>query len=96
MRSLVVLNPVGIFKPERVAPAPRLGDLKNKKVGLQWNDKPRGEIALTRVKELLEERFTGVQVKFLPTTNIVRALSEEQLADIMAWKPDAVVGGTAD
>ena len=96
MNSLAVLNPVGIFKPERIAPAPRPRDLKNKKVGLQWNDKPRGEIALTRVKELLEERFKGIQVKFLPTTNIVRALSEEQLADIMAWKPDAVVGGTAD
>lgn len=96
MKRLVVLNPIGVFKPERVAPAPRPKALKNKKIGLHWNEKPRGDIALTRVKELLEERFQGVQTKFLPSTNIVRALSEEQLVEIMAWKPDAVIGGTAD
>jgi len=96
VERLVVLNPIGIFKPERVAPAPRLKDLNNKKIGLHWNEKPRGDIALARVKELLEERFTGVQTRFLPSTNIVRALSEEQLAEIMDWKPDAVVGATAD
>lgn len=96
MERLVVLNPVGIFKPERVAQAPRLKGLNNKKIGLHWNEKPRGDIALTRVKELLEERFTSVQIRFLPSTNIVRALSEEQLAEIMDWKPDAVVGATAD
>jgi hypothetical protein len=96
VERLVVLNPIGIFKPNRVAPAPRLKDLNNKKIGLHWNEKPRGDIALQRVKENLEERFTGVKIKFLPSTNIVRAISEEQFAEIMDWKPDAVIGATAD
>ncbi len=96
MGKLVVLNPIGIFKPDRVTPAPRLKGLNNKKIGLHWNEKPRGDIALARVKELLESKFTGVQVKFLPSTNIVRTISEEQFAEIMDWKPDAVIGSTAD
>jgi hypothetical protein len=96
MDQLVVLNPIGVFKPDRVSPAPRLGDLNNKRIGLQWNEKPRGDIALQRVKELLEERYEGMEVRFLPSTNIVRPLTQDQLDEITAWKPDAVVGGTAD
>ncbi|MBE0481775.1 MAG: hypothetical protein IBX68_12470 [Dehalococcoidia bacterium] len=96
MERLVVLNPIGIFKPDRVPPAPRLKDLNNRKIGLHWNEKPRGDIALERVKEILEERYSGLQTRFLPSTNIVRPLTDEQLSEAMAWKPDAVVGATGD
>ncbi|UCC60310.1 MAG: hypothetical protein JSV02_00355 [Dehalococcoidia bacterium] len=96
MEELTVLNPIGIFKPERVVPATRPKTLNGKRIGLQWNEKPRGDIALLRVKELLEQRFTGVNIEFLPSTNIVRPLTQEQLDEIQEWKPDAVIGGTAD
>ena len=96
MEKLIVLNPIGVFKPERVVPAPRPKNLNGRRIGLQWNEKPRGDVALQRVKELLEKRFTGVEIKFLPSTNIVRPLTQEQLDEIAAWKPDAIVGATAD
>ena len=96
MEKLVVLNPIGVFKPERVAPATRPTDLNNKRIGLHWNEKPRGDVALQRVKELLEQQFTGVETKFLPTTNIVRPITQDQLDEILVWKPDAIVGATAD
>jgi len=58
--SLSVANPVGIliFKP--ILSANRLKELKNKKIGLFWNRKARGDVALNRVKELLSEQFDGM------------------------------------
>ncbi len=63
--SLQILNPTAVLRYTPMPPAKRLPDLKNKKIGLYWNHKARGNIALERVKELLTERYAGVPLNGL-------------------------------
>ncbi len=65
--SLKVLNPVGILNFKHIPPAKRLKDLKSKKIGLYWNHKARGDVALKRVKELLSERFEEMGFEWFET-----------------------------
>jgi hypothetical protein len=65
MYVLEVLHPVASLHGdvEGTPPAPRPKSLEGKRVGLVWNAKRGGEIALDRVGELLQECFKGVTVK---------------------------------
>ena len=74
--SLKVINPVGIHQFTPLIPAKRLKDLRNKKIGLYWNHKARGNIALDRVKELLSEKFQGVTFEWFDTGVSVEAKKE--------------------
>ncbi len=78
--SLSVLNPVAVREFKPMLPAKRLKDLKNRKIGLYWNYKARGDIALSRVKELLSERFEparNTRKKFFLTPLILGLVSRE-------------------
>ena len=61
---LEVLNPVATSQGavEQSSLAPRSKSLDAKKVGLLWNSKPGGDVALSRVGELLQNRFKDVQL----------------------------------
>jgi len=59
MATLEVLNPVAEPEEKYIPPAPRPRDLAGKHVGLYWNIKTGGDIALDRVEALLKERFSG-------------------------------------
>ncbi len=63
-KTLEVLNPVASRQGEigQYSLAPRPKSLNGKKVGLFWNGKRNGDIALTRVGELLKSRFRDVQL----------------------------------
>lgn len=97
MAHLKVFNPVARSVEMRVDPAPRPSDLDGKRVGLYWNMKDGGDVALSRVEERLRERFPGArfvrqqgdkgfQYRYLSATG----------ADRMARDCDVVVGTTAD
>ena len=60
---LEVLNPVSTSQGgiEHTSLAPRLSSLDGKKVGLLWNGKPGGDIALAKAGELLQKRFKGIE-----------------------------------
>ena len=94
MYLLEVLNPVALIKGElEAAPmAPRPATLEGKTVGLVWNGKANGDIALKRVAELLEKRISNVTFKFysgaLPCT---KPLIEKAKAEV-----DVAIGCTAD
>jgi hypothetical protein len=94
MYALEVLHPVASLRGdvEGAPPAPRSKSLQSKRVGLVWNAKRGGEIALDRVGELLQERFKGVTVKRYdggfpnPKTLLQQAIAEN----------DVLVGTTGD
>ena len=69
-KMLEVLNPVAIRQGEvgQCSLAPRPKSLNGKKVGLLWNGKRNGDIALARAGELLKSRFRDVQLIRIDST----------------------------
>ena len=95
--TLQVLNPVARRKEEALANAPRLKSLDGTRVGLYWNHKPGGDIALQRTRELLESRFPGLQVTSY-VGSIGGAYHQVTKDDVkrIAQECVAVVGTTAE
>ena len=102
MTTLTIVNPVAVAKQEtsafKVFPIPaRLAGLAGKTIGLFWNGKNGGQIALRRTRENLERVYAGVKfIDYLGSMGgVMRRASEEQL-DLIARECDAVIGTTAD
>ncbi len=93
--SLNVLNPTAIRKFRPLSPAKRLEDLKNKKIGLYWNTKAHGDLALSRVKELLSERFDGMSFEWFETGPVNEA-SEDWFENVRKSGVNAVIAATGD
>ncbi len=102
MERLTVVNPVAV--PERSTPAaeqfplaPRPSSLSGLTVGLFWNGKNHGDVALHRTAESLSKLFEGVRfVEYLGEKGgLNRYASEEQQRRIIK-ECDVVVGTTAD
>lgn len=72
--------------------ADRPADLAGKVVGLLWNGKAMGDVALRTVGRALEERHPDVEVRFYPGLLPCPPELLEQVAD----ECDVVVGCTAD
>jgi len=92
---LKVLNPVSLIEINPITPAERLKSLKNKKIGLYWNHKARGNIALDRVKELISERFEGTTFEWFETPISAEA-SKEWFENVKKKGVDGVVASTGD
>ena len=93
--SMQVLNPVAVHRFEPLSPAKRLKELKNKKIGLYWNHKAKGDIALDRVKEILSERYEGMTFEWFETLISVEA-SKEWFEKVKKSGVDGVVAATGD
>jgi len=93
--SLRVLNPVGILKYKPIPPAKRLDDLNDKKIGLYWNHKARGDVALNRVGELLTERYKGTSFEWFETPVSVEA-SQEWFRKVKTSGVDGLVASSGD
>lgn len=95
MFLLEVLNPVaqqrGVLTAGSINPRP--STLDDKTVGLLWSGTHGGDVALKRAGEMLQEKFSNVQVNFYTGGNypapphIVKQAAEEC---------DVVIGATAD
>ena len=92
---LQVLNPVALLKFKPIPHAKRLNDLKNRKIGLYWNHKARGNVALDRVKELLSERYEGMTFEWVETPVSTEA-SKEWFANVKKKGVDGIVASTGD
>ena len=57
-----LVNPAGATRIETILLAPRIATLAGKIVGLEWNEKPNGNLFLDRVAELLIEKVPGVKI----------------------------------
>jgi hypothetical protein len=93
--TLRVLNPVGVLRFKPIPYASRLKDLRNKKIGLYWNRKARGNIALDRVRELLSERYEGVTFEWFERSHMLEA-PKEWFENIKNKGVDALVASTGD
>ena len=97
MARLEVLNPVADTVKHDVKAAPRPSDLRGKTVGLYWNMKAGGDIALERAATLLSQRFEGLQFQHFSGTfgsGMRHATAED--ADRIARNCVAVVASTSD
>ena len=91
--TLHVLNPRGeITLPPISSPSPRIPELKGKKIGLYWNEKPGGNHFWNGIEQLLKEK--------LPETAILRYSGAfdlgDELAAKMAKEMDAFLYGVGD
>ncbi|MBI2910257.1 MAG: hypothetical protein HYX92_21655 [Chloroflexi bacterium] len=90
---LEVLNPVAEVRPKAATPARRLDSLSGKKIGLWWNTKSHGDIALSAAAEAIERRFENVAfVRF--TRQLDRQPGPYDLVKKSGC--DAVIGTTGD
>ncbi len=97
MSVIKVRNPVAETVAQKVDPAPRLGDLNGKRIGLYWNMKAGGDVALSRIRERLQERYPGAS--FAEYQGSVGGLMRHCTAadsDRIAKEVDAVIGTTSD
>ena len=94
MYRLDVMNPVApvLGEVEATPMAPRPASLKGKTIGLVWNGKANGDVALRRAGELIQNQIPGVTLKFysgaLPTPTFILNRAKEEV--------DVAIGCTAD
>ena len=90
---LKVFSPVAAQAPLYVPPANRPASLDQKTVGLIWNGKPGGEVALGIVGEAIRKAFPGVKT-FESSWNSY-PFTDSQIEKIVS-NCDVVVGTTGD
>ena len=52
-----LLDPTAEADVQEMAIAPRLSDLQGKRLGILWNEKPNGDVLLSRLQGLLEKHY---------------------------------------
>lgn len=97
MAKLVVANPNSSIDVTSIQPAARVSTLDDKTIGLYWNIKAGGDVALDRVEKLLAERHKSAKfVHYVGSIgSTVRHLTPED-ADAIAAECDVVIGTTGD
>ena len=102
MDRLTIVNPIARAEvdrseADRIEPAPRLADLNGATIGLFWNGKNQGDVALAHTRERLAATYEGVTFVdvFGEKGGLTRYAAPEQL-DLMASTCDAVILTTAD
>jgi hypothetical protein len=93
--TLVVLNPVATIEVARVKPAQRLTDLNNKRIGLFWNRKARGDVALRKIEAVLTQRFSGLECTWFEMQTSI-AIVPEQLKFLKRLRNDAIISASGD
>lgn len=93
--TLTIQNPVAMIEVAGVKPAKRLTDLNNKRFGLYWNRKARGDVALKKIEEVLKQRYSGLTFTWFETFINV-PLSAAQLKTIADLHNDAIISTTGD
>ena len=97
MAKLEILNPQASFRIEAHEPAPRLTELTGKRIGLWWNMKAGGDVALQRTAEILAQRFPGTQcAQYVGSVGAMLRHATAEDATRIAQECDAVVGSTSD
>ncbi|MBU6422889.1 MAG: hypothetical protein KGQ88_02505 [Chloroflexi bacterium] len=92
-----IFNPVAESTLKRLTPAPRRGDLGGKRVGLYWNMKIGGDVALERVSEDLSHAVSGASFTSYRGSvgHMMRHMTAKD-ADKIASECDVVVASTGD
>ena len=97
MAQLELLNPVAETVHQVIQPAPRLTDFKGKRIGLYWNMKAGGDLALARVAEHLTSQYDGLTAQeYVGSVGFIMRHMTPEDADRVARECDAVIGTTSD
>ena len=97
MAKLEILNPQASSVIEAINPAPRLAELTGKNIGLWWNMKAGGDVALDKTSQILTQRFPGTQFKhYVGSVGAMLRHATAEDASKIAQECDAVVGSTSD
>jgi hypothetical protein len=95
-----LVNPEGAARPISLSPASRPATLEGKAVGLAWNGKPGGDIALDEIGALLSQHVPGINLirywRAVPESVSARELSHEVVSAMAACHPDLVIVSQAD
>jgi hypothetical protein len=86
------MNPVAKCTGGDVAPAPRLSTLSDKTIGIYWNTKAGGDVALQRVAEIIQKDFPGVRFN----NYVHHPPTPSDMIEDMLSQCDAVIGSTGD
>jgi len=97
MARLRVFNPVAESVQVTVKPAERLRDLSGKRIGLYWNMKAGGDVALAHVADRLKARYPGATFREYRGSVgwVMRHATTDDVRRVAA-ECDGVVGTTAD
>ncbi len=93
--SLTIVNPVAQIEVAGVTPARRLTDLNNKRIGLFWNRKARGDVALRTIGEELKKRFRGIEITWFEMQTSV-TIERHQIEALRKTHNDAIISATGD
>jgi len=93
--TLAIHNPVAMIEADGVKPAERITDLNNKRIGLYWNRKARGDVALRKVAAVLKERYSGLSFTWFETFINV-PLSAAQIDTLEALQNDVIISASGD
>ncbi len=97
MAKLTVVNPVARPLTRRYPRALREPSLAGKRVGLYWNLKSGGDVALERAGELIAARFADVRLyRFEGSVGFLMRHATAADAERIAAACDVVIGATAD
>ncbi|MFQ6029407.1 MAG: hypothetical protein ACE5Q6_18170 [Dehalococcoidia bacterium] len=97
MAKLQVLNPQAATAIPSEALATRVSDLAGKTIGLYWNMKAGGDVALEETAHLLGEGFPGTKFRsFVGSVGATMRHATAEDAERVARECDAVVGTTGD
>lgn len=97
MVRLEVFNPVAQSVEQRLELAPRVPDLNGKRIGLYWNLKGGGDVALQRTEAKLRERFPDATFRrYEGTVGFVYRHVTPKEADQIASECDVIIGTSSD
>ena len=97
MTTLKIMNPVARQVEVHVQPAGRAPDLNGKRIGLYWNLKPGGDVALQRVQEKLSERYPEARFSYFQgDVGAAMRHSTPAATDRHARECDVIVSTTSD
>jgi len=99
---LSIVNPValtqaGSAQAETFPASPRPDTLEGRTIGLFWNIKSGGEVALQRTREQLAAIYPGARfISYLGAVGSYQRRATDSQLDQIASECDVVVGATAD
>ena len=98
MATIDILSPVAAkYTGLTVRPAQRLDTLDGKTIGLYWNQKSGGDVALARISELIQQRFPEVRFKkYTGSIGWGRTVASDEDIERIAAECEGVIGTTAD
>lgn len=94
-KTIQVLNPTGKANVPEVAMAPRPDSLEGKVVGLLDNTKANADVFLSRVEELLREKFRVAEIMRRRKPTASRAMPDGMLEELTT-RCDLVINAFGD